>query len=164
MTRDESLVSEAALAAYDAASARLFGRPVLEATAAPTEAGQEPLPWRSGPPGQMTAAEYDDEAGVSFGRFSGEDALRAQRRVAEAARQLAKEREVLERAQRLGWETALVATPAADRAVAESVRARAAGGSLSASPAGLQESVAGRRRGTLREVLGWDPSRVRDGR
>lgn len=156
---DESLVSESALAAYDAASARLFGREAPEGLV-------ESLPWRTGEPGVESVEEFDVAAGVMFGRITGAERLAAERRMAETARQLAKEREVLERARRLGWETALAATPAADRAVAESVRARA-GVSVAPASGRLSEARAtgaGTGRAELREVTGWDPARRAGGR
>ncbi|MCU1613011.1 MAG: hypothetical protein JWO98_551 [Frankiales bacterium] len=153
---DESLVSEAALAAYDAASARTFGREMVEAATPAAE-------WRTGPAGEMTAAEYDDQAGVSFGRFVGAQESAARARVAETRRQLAVERQLLERAARIGWSATVHMATGGDRIVAESVRARAVDAQSPAPSGALTESGAGRR-DNLREVRSWRPNLVEGGR
>lgn len=151
------------LAAYDAGSARTFGREVAEAA--------KSVPWRSGPPGILTAEEDLLESALTFGRYNGQREVEARHQVEETRRQLAKEREVLERARRLGWETALLATPGADRALAESVRARA--GDATTTSAGqpaqqVQESTKRTRtrggRAEVREVVGWTPKPPRGAR
>lgn len=144
------------LAAYDTAAARTFGRRASEAAA--------PTTWRTGPPGVMTEAEYDDAAALTFGRFSdAQQEAEVRRRVAESQRQREHELELIESAGRIGW-SAVVCRRDVDRQVAESVRARAEGGTTTGTSEPAQQvresrTTPGSGRTEVREVTGWQPKR-----
>lgn len=109
--------TDGALAAYDAASARTFGREA-------TEAAAERPAWRTGEPGVISEDEYDAASGLTFGRYTGARAAEVRRQVEETDRQLAIERQLLDQGPRVGWTTA-ARSAGVSAAVAESVRFRA---------------------------------------
>lgn len=130
-SRDDEFASEAELAAFDADLGRTFGRgfgaPVPDAAVA----ASAPLPWRTGPAGEMTIEEYDLSSELDFGRMTGrlagEREAELHRQCQETDRQLAIERQLIEQGPRVGWPAAARAAGVSVR-VAESVRERAPAG------------------------------------
>lgn len=128
-------VTEAELAEYDDASARTFGRACGGAVAAEESS---PLLWRSGPPGEMTLEEYDRDSALSFAQMNGATAdAAAHRQVAETARQIAVEQQLLREASAKGWDALRAGYSGRDAEIVESIRARLGGG----SSARLRESA-----------------------
>lgn len=127
--QDGQAASAAALAAYDAASARAFGRQVAEAAGPPA--------WRTGPVGELTSDEYDLGSGLAFGRFTGAQEAQVRRQVAATDQQLAVERQLLREASANGWDALRTRYSGEDAVVVESVRNRLGGG----SSAQLRESA-----------------------
>lgn len=115
---DGDWATEADVAAYDREAARTFGRALTES---------EPLPWRTGPVGELTIEELDQASGLTFGRFHGARESDLRRQVEETQRQIAVERAVLEKVKLHGWPKVIAAATGEERKVAESASHRTGG-------------------------------------